>query len=55
METTDGRLDLTDAKFVDVIHTNSGTIYDAAISIPVSIGHVDFWPNGGTIQPVRYI
>lgn len=37
----------SDAKFVDVIHTDAW-IYGA----PVSTGTVDFWPNGGiTLQP----
>ncbi|XP_011500288.1 PREDICTED: pancreatic triacylglycerol lipase-like [Ceratosolen solmsi marchali] len=39
------RLDLTDAKFVDVIHTCAGT---AGFIRP--IGHVDFYPNGGSFR-----
>jgi len=36
-----------DAQFVDVIHTTAGTL-----GIKESIGHVDFYPNGGyAIQP----
>lgn len=40
------RLDKIDATFVDVIHTNIGLygFFD-------SIGHVDFYPNGGLDQP----
>lgn len=36
-----------DAQFVDIIHTDAW-IY----GIPISTGHVDFWPNNGkTLQP----
>ncbi|XP_077287159.1 lipase member I-like isoform X2 [Arctopsyche grandis] len=38
------RLTSTDADFVDVIHTNMGVF-----GIPTSIGHVDFFPHGGSI------
>lgn len=42
-----GHLTSTDADFVDVIHTDGG-IY----GFPVSLGHADFFPNGGfPIQP----
>ncbi|KAF4517958.1 hypothetical protein B566_EDAN005325 [Ephemera danica] len=42
----DDRLSLNDADFVDVIHTCGGYIgFDA------SLGHADFFPNGGTNQP----
>ncbi|KAJ6626577.1 Pancreatic triacylglycerol lipase, partial [Pseudolycoriella hygida] len=43
----DGRLDTSDAQFVDVIHSCAGTL-----GIKKSIGHVDFYPNNGeAIQP----
>ncbi|XP_073251237.1 inactive pancreatic lipase-related protein 1-like isoform X2 [Porites lutea] len=42
----DLRLDKSDASYVDVIHTNAGV----AGTIQRS-GHIDFYPNGGTIQP----
>ncbi|EFX89463.1 hypothetical protein DAPPUDRAFT_303060 [Daphnia pulex] len=48
---TDERLDVTDAQFVDVMHTNSASLLNGGLSFPVSIGHVDFWPNGGIVQP----
>ncbi|XP_045454764.1 pancreatic triacylglycerol lipase-like [Melitaea cinxia] len=36
-----------DASFVDIIHTDGGKY-----GTPFSLGHVDFWPNGGqAIQP----
>jgi len=40
------RLDETDAIFVDVIHTNAGQY-----GFDRSIGHMDFYPNGGKNQP----
>lgn len=39
----DQRLDFTDAQFVDIIHTCAGTL-----GLFAPIGHVDFYPNGGT-------
>ncbi|XP_046738807.1 pancreatic lipase-related protein 2-like isoform X2 [Diprion similis] len=39
------RLDPTDAEFVDVIHTCSGTL-----GFVSAIGHADFYPNGGTFN-----
>lgn len=38
----EGRLDTTDADFVDVIHSCAGTL-----GIKKSIGHIDFYPNNG--------
>lgn len=38
-----GKLSTEDAKFVDVIHTCGG-----ALGIMDPIGHVDFYPNGGS-------
>ncbi|KAJ8959599.1 hypothetical protein NQ318_021784 [Aromia moschata] len=44
---TSNRLTATDADYVDVIHTDSGVF-----GIPISIGHADFYPNGGrALQP----
>nr|XP_049701707.1 pancreatic lipase-related protein 2-like [Helicoverpa armigera] len=40
------RLNKEDAKFVDVIHTDDG-VY----GLEGQIGHVDFYPNGGSKQP----
>lgn len=39
----DQRLDVTDAIFVDIIHTCAGTL-----GLFAPIGHIDFYPNGGT-------
>ncbi|KAI4461548.1 lipase [Holotrichia oblita] len=41
----DERLSDDDANFVDVIHTNGGTL-----GYKASIGHVDYYPNGGSEQ-----
>ncbi|KAF7273923.1 hypothetical protein GWI33_013384 [Rhynchophorus ferrugineus] len=41
------RLASTDADYIDVIHTDGGIF-----GYPVSIGHADFYPNGGkALQP----
>ncbi|CRK91001.1 CLUMA_CG004689, isoform A [Clunio marinus] len=40
------RLDSTDAEYVEVIHTESGTF-----GIGTPIGHANFYINGGTNQP----
>lgn len=42
----ESRLDSTDAQFVDVIHTAVGSLGHYK-----DIGHVDFYPNGGILQP----
>lgn len=41
----EGRLNSTDADYVDVIHTSAGTGYIDAI------GQVDYFPNSGDDQP----
>jgi hypothetical protein len=48
---TDARLDTTDAEFVDIIHTNGGTLIHDQQGFLSPIGHVDFYPNGGQFQP----
>ncbi|ODM89348.1 Lipase member H, partial [Orchesella cincta] len=39
-------IDKSDAKFVQIIHTNMGTLGDTTKD-----GHADFYPNGGVQQP----
>lgn len=41
------RLDRNDAKFVDVVHTDTVPITRGGLGMPGAIGHVDFYPNGG--------
>jgi hypothetical protein len=59
------RLHLTDAEFVDVIHTATkqwsllGTLTGGLLPFPVGmrepVGHRDFYPNRGTHQPGCYL
>ena len=42
----DARLDKHDARHVEVIHTCGGYLGFAS-----PLGHIDFYPNGGTRQP----
>uniref|UniRef100_A0A3Q3JMD6 Triacylglycerol lipase n=1 Tax=Monopterus albus TaxID=43700 RepID=A0A3Q3JMD6_MONAL len=45
-------LDISDATFVDVIHTD-GLPFDSSLGLGMSqpVGHIDFYPNGGTLMP----
>ncbi|XP_026751482.1 pancreatic lipase-related protein 2-like [Galleria mellonella] len=45
------RLDRSDAKYVDIIHSNAMPLYLSGFGISEPIGHVDFYPNGGSTQP----
>ncbi|OWR50707.1 hypothetical protein KGM_207581 [Danaus plexippus plexippus] len=44
------RLDQSDAKFVDVIHSNGETLILGGLGAAQPLGHVDFYPNGGRVQ-----
>lgn len=46
LKVTSDRLDKTDAKYVQVLHTCAGRL---GFSEP--LGHADYWPNGGKGQP----
>ncbi|KAI9557551.1 hypothetical protein GHT06_017379 [Daphnia sinensis] len=48
---TTTRLDITDAEFVDIIHTNGGELLEGEIAFYEALGHVDFYVNGGHKQP----
>ncbi|CAL8126698.1 unnamed protein product [Orchesella dallaii] len=48
------RLDKADARFVDVIHVDGGNFFsrqEAHLGTKEAIGHVDFYPAGGSRQP----
>ncbi|XP_062592184.1 inactive pancreatic lipase-related protein 1-like [Saccostrea cucullata] len=45
------KLDVSDASFVDVIHTDAASFSDLGLGISSPNGHVDFYPNGGKRQP----
>lgn len=45
------RLDKSDAKFVDIYHTDAKSFVRGGMGIQESIGHVDFFPNGGSDNP----
>ncbi|XP_035206600.1 uncharacterized protein LOC118181539 [Stegodyphus dumicola] len=45
------RLDKGDASFVDIIHTNMDGQSLKGYGLKEPIGHLDFYPNGGEIQP----
>jgi len=45
------RLDESDAKFVDVIHTDTKTLFVKGLGASQPMGDVDFYPNGGFEQP----
>jgi len=48
VNTPSERLDFTDANYVEAIHTNGGAF---GSGIGAAIGHADFFPNGGSVQP----
>lgn len=45
------KLDATDARLVDVIHTDGSQDFMDGFGLLKPIGHVDFFPNGGREQP----
>ncbi|XP_014800695.1 PREDICTED: pancreatic lipase-related protein 3-like, partial [Calidris pugnax] len=45
------RLDPSDANFVDVIHSNAPHFPAVGLGIRNTSGHLDFYPNGGTVMP----
>uniref|UniRef100_A0A8C8SF37 Triacylglycerol lipase n=1 Tax=Pelusios castaneus TaxID=367368 RepID=A0A8C8SF37_9SAUR len=45
------RLDPSDARFVDVIHSNAAQFPVLGFGMVNTTGHLDFYPNGGSIMP----
>ncbi|XP_048407112.1 pancreatic lipase-related protein 2-like [Stegostoma tigrinum] len=46
------RLDISDAIFVDIIHTNGAPLVPyLGFGLIEPIGHLDFYPNGGELMP----
>jgi pancreatic triacylglycerol lipase len=45
------RLDKDDAKFVDVIHSNTEIALGLGLGTSEESGHIDFYVNGGQYQP----
>lgn len=45
------RLDRTAADYVDIVHTDASAFIRGGLGMTESIGHVDYFPNGGTDQP----
>ncbi|XP_038629740.1 pancreatic lipase-related protein 2-like isoform X2 [Scyliorhinus canicula] len=46
------RLDISDAVFVDVIHTNGAPLIPyLGFGLFEPVGHLDFYPNGGELMP----
>ncbi|XP_010164037.2 pancreatic lipase-related protein 2 [Antrostomus carolinensis] len=45
------RLDPSDANFVDVIHSNAANFPAVGLGMYNTTGHLDFYPNGGTVMP----
>ena len=48
---TEKGLDATDARFVDIIHTDGAPLSEGGVADPHPRGHADFYPNGGSHQP----
>jgi len=44
------RLDHTDARFVDLVHTNGAQVSHGLCGLNEPFGHADFYPNGGNHQ-----
>ncbi|TRY61516.1 hypothetical protein TCAL_11509 [Tigriopus californicus] len=47
------QLNKNDGEYVDVIHTNSGSLINGCLSFMKPMGHADFYPAGGDHQPAK--
>lgn len=45
------KLDASDARLVDVIHTDGSDVFTDGFGLSRPLGHLDFFPNGGREQP----
>lgn len=45
------RLDRSDARFVDIVHSDARPFVSFGLGLFEAIGHIDFYPNGGYNQP----
>ncbi|XP_058807985.1 pancreatic triacylglycerol lipase-like [Phymastichus coffea] len=45
------RIDKENADFVDIIHTQIGRGFTHALGLNDAVGHIDFYMNGGYLQP----
>ncbi|KAJ9591619.1 hypothetical protein L9F63_001833 [Diploptera punctata] len=45
------KLDIDDADFVDVVHTDGSPVWTDGFGLLRPLGHVDYFPNGGREQP----
>ena len=45
------RIDPSDARFVDILHTNGGAENGGFLGMNAAFGHADFYPHGGRQQP----
>ncbi|XP_066963447.1 pancreatic lipase-related protein 3-like isoform X2 [Macrobrachium rosenbergii] len=45
------KLDRSDASFVEIIHSNAGSLLHFCVGLTGRLGHVDYYPNGGAHQP----
>lgn len=45
------RLDRTAANYVDIVHSDASRFLLGGFGIVEPIGHVDYYPNGGSDQP----
>ena len=45
------KLDASDARLVDVVHTDGSEVFTDGFGLLKPMGHIDFFPNGGRQQP----